>query len=374
MYAKDDLEQTNKLFFVFEHLLFYSVIVGAVIHFIAANRSKPLAASIRGFPVAMFNNTTCSGTFSKNFSSSSCDNADCAKESEDPYFRAGSISCFLAIAVLSPMAVAGNTLILAAIWRKILNRTPFHVLLSGLAFTDLCTGLIAQPLVAVYFLIFQLSRTDCNEPRIAYTANPVFSECIATYFISVNAVIITIMSVERWLHMTNRSLVASSRGYFVLAISLFIPLPLVILGAFKKSHPPLEFVYNVGLLTMALFCLICTFISYFSVIRIISQHRQQVQANISSANFGKPAINLAKYQKSVKTIMYILGMFCLCFLPHAVCLSVIFYIEDMGEGISLAYTVSLLLLFSSSSINPALYVWRMKDVRKAVRQLLRLNA
>ena len=49
------------------------------------------------------------------------------------------------IAVLSPVAVAGNALILAAIWKKTFVRTPFHVFLSGLAFTDLCTGLIAQP-------------------------------------------------------------------------------------------------------------------------------------------------------------------------------------------------------------------------------------
>ncbi len=52
------------------------------------------------------------------------------------------------IAVLSPIAIAGNALVLAAIWKKAFARTPFHILLSGLAFTDLCTGLIAQPFSA----------------------------------------------------------------------------------------------------------------------------------------------------------------------------------------------------------------------------------
>ena len=47
--------------------------------------------------------------------------------------------------LLSPMAVAGNALIMAAIWRNPSLRTPSYVLLAGLAFTDFCTGLLSQP-------------------------------------------------------------------------------------------------------------------------------------------------------------------------------------------------------------------------------------
>ncbi|KAL9958806.1 hypothetical protein ACROYT_G035869 [Oculina patagonica] len=65
------------------------------------------------------------------------------------YLCALSLSTCTIIAVLSPVAVAGNALILTAIWKKTFARTPFHILLSGLAFTDLCTGLIAQPFFVV---------------------------------------------------------------------------------------------------------------------------------------------------------------------------------------------------------------------------------
>ena len=50
--------------------------------------------------------------------------------------------------VLSPVAVVGNALILVAIWKKTFQRVPFHILFSGLAISDFCTGLIAQPLIA----------------------------------------------------------------------------------------------------------------------------------------------------------------------------------------------------------------------------------
>ena len=63
-------------------------------------------------------------------------------------------SSIIIIIILCPVAVVGNALILAAIWKKMFQRTPLHVLLSGLAITDLCTGLIAQPLMAAPYLLY----------------------------------------------------------------------------------------------------------------------------------------------------------------------------------------------------------------------------
>ena len=47
-------------------------------------------------------------------------------------------STAIAMADLSPVAVMGNALILVVIWKNTFVRTPFHILLSGLALTDLC--------------------------------------------------------------------------------------------------------------------------------------------------------------------------------------------------------------------------------------------
>ena len=58
------------------------------------------------------------------------------------------------IAVLSVIAVLGNILILTAIWKKNFSRTPFPIILSGLALTDLCTGLIAQPVYITSTIVY----------------------------------------------------------------------------------------------------------------------------------------------------------------------------------------------------------------------------
>lgn len=58
------------------------------------------------------------------------------------------------IAVLSVIAVLGNLLPLTAIWKKNFSRTPFPIILSGLALTDLCTGLIAQPVYITSTIVY----------------------------------------------------------------------------------------------------------------------------------------------------------------------------------------------------------------------------
>ena len=137
------------------------------------------------------------------------------------------------IAVSSPVAVVGNALILAAMWRKTFVRTPFHILLSGLVIADLCTGLIAQPfLVAVELILLTQPKEVCDNPKFFFTLFGITNGS-ATYFISITMVFITLISIERWLHMYRRSLVTAHRGYLTIAIVLVLPVPLVAVRLFS---------------------------------------------------------------------------------------------------------------------------------------------
>ena len=64
--------------------------------------------------------------------------------------------------------------------------------------------------------------------------------------------------------------------------------------------------------------IIIAFIAYFNVLRIIHGHQQRAQANEQCLNFAQPAINLAKYKKSVFTNLYILALVIFSFLPFIV--------------------------------------------------------
>ena len=95
--------------------------------------------------------------------------ATCSLAGDDfgnEYFYVVTIFTSALIVVLSPVAVAGNALVLAVIWKKTFVRTPFHILLSGLAITELCTGLIAQPFVAaVSFIFLRQPWLLCERPK-----------------------------------------------------------------------------------------------------------------------------------------------------------------------------------------------------------------
>ena len=47
----------------------------------------------------------------------------------------------------------------------------------------------------------------------------------AAYFISITLLLLTVMSVERWLHMSRRSLITSRGGCFIAIAVLLIPNP-----------------------------------------------------------------------------------------------------------------------------------------------------
>ena len=221
-------------------------------------------------------------------------------------------------------------------------RTPFHILLNGLALTDLCTGLIAQPFfAAAYFTYFATQGTDCHKLKLALTMRTIGAGS-ALYFIACTILLLTLVSIERWLHMSRRSLVTSRGGQY----------------------------FTVGLLLAMLACYLTTSFASFRVYRIIRQHQQQVQANEASQNYAQQAIHLAKYKKSVITMLLILASLSLCFIPFAISSGIIVSLDQITSEIFIADGAFSILIFLSSSLNPGLYLWRMKDIRHGVKQLL----
>ena len=277
-------------------------------------------------------------------------------------------STAVVIALLSVPAVAGNALILATIWRRTFLRTSFHSLLSGLAVTDLLTGLISQPLYASSHLINgQNAAVKLDNPEVVSVLGIIAG--FSTYlFINITLATMTVMSIERWLHMSRRSSTTSHRRYYAAMVILLSPIPSLIVYILTLRE--LAFRYTLCKITIAefSFCYLIISFAYFKVYQIIRRHQLQTQATVISQNFDQPAIDLAKYKKSVATMLYIFLLLSMCFLPFFVSsvLSLLITGEVKGSSIDL----SMVLVFLSSSLNPGLYIWRMRDIRRGLKQLL----
>ena len=281
-------------------------------------------------------------------------------------------STAVVIALLSVPAVMGNALILATIWRRTFLRTSFHSILSGLAVTDFLTGLISQPLYASFHLVNRKNATVIKDNPEVGNAIGIIARVSANLFVNITIATMTVMSVERWLHMSRRSSWRSSttshRRYCAGLVILLFPISSSVVYIFTLVEP--AFVGTVLKMTIVnfSFCYVIMSYAYFKVYQIIRRHQLQTQANRKSQNFGQPAIDLAKYKKSVASMLYIFLLFSMCFLPFSVSSAVA--LITTAEVTEKAMNISLVLVFLSSSLNPGLYIWRMRDIRRGLKQLL----
>lgn len=272
-----------------------------------------------------------------------------------PAFLLGAIN-----ALFSLLAVAGNALILMAIWRKTSFTNPSYILLAGLAATDLGTGLITQPLYAGYIF----GRLNC----IVIVA----ADMASRYFATVTSETITVMAVERWLHMSRRSLITARRARVIYGVLVLLPLLylagrlwLLSLQSYLEIWEPLV----LGIFTAV--CFVTTSFSYFKVFQIIRRQQRQIQASQTSQCFTQSIITL-KYKKSVSTVLYILLLFILCYSPHVIYIIVNASVtKSTADSSVVCWHVSATLVLMSSSLNPVLYCWRIKEIRDEVKSMMK---
>ena len=263
--------------------------------------------------------------------------------------------------LLAPMTVVANGLILAAIWKKPSLRTPSYVLLAGLAFTHFCTGLLTQP----FYTVYKLADVKGNK-KIFCIAGAV-AESVGLYFSSLTFIVMTIMAVERWLHMSRRSLLTVRRV-------VIIYITCIVFAAFgvaarmyvgEKNRGEIYKIMKAVFLLGAGVCVVVTAFSYLKVFRIIRQHQCLVQTN-------ENAIDIAKYKKSIFTILYIFAIFVLSYIPYLCCI-LVFLAMQHGRSLSsmTAFNACAVIMFSSSFFNPLLYYWRIKEIRDSVKNIVK---
>ena len=277
-------------------------------------------------------------------------------------------SAAVVIALLSAPAVVGNALILATIWRRTFLRTSFHSLLSGLAVTDFLTGLISQPLYALFHLIHRKNAAAIRVNSEVVNVIGKIAGFSAYLFVNITVDTMTVMSVQRLLHMSRRSLTTSHHRYYAAIVILLFPIPSLVVYSLALKEPAFwNTLFRVTIAKFS-FCYVTISFAYFKVYQIIRRHQLQIQANGTSQNFGQSAIDLEKYKKSVATLLYIFLLFSLCFLPFAISSAVA--LKTTAQVSKSVISLSLVLVFLSSSLNPGLYIWRMRDIRRGLKQLL----
>ena len=265
--------------------------------------------------------------------------------------------------LLSIAAFLGNTLILVALHKETSLHPPSKLLYRNLAITDLCVGIITQPLVVTYLTSVVNRRWD----SCYYTVLANFFSGLT--LCDVSLLTLTAISVDRLLALLlglrYRQVVTLKRTR-IAVIGLWI---MCIVGAsttFWNTRILLWYQHIVAAL-----CLVITISAYTKIFLSLRHNQIHVQNHVAQ---GQPSqaipLNIARYRKAVYSALWVQGTVGICYLPYNIA---VFLTPQRGMSLSIYlarnFTASMLLL--NSSLNPLLYCWKIREVRQAVKETLR---
>ena len=255
-------------------------------------------------------------------------------------------------------AIVFNSLTIQAIRKTPSLPKPLKTLLLSLAVSDVAVGLIAQP-----FFIVNLNIFFKTFPKLLWVIQLALANAS---FLGIVA-----LSLDRFLavhlHLRYQELVTHKRilGQAISAwvFSALLPLFYVWIDEIKK-------LINITIIIWSLCFIFITVISvrlYFAV----RHHANQIQAlQVQEAAQNGDLANASRLRKSAVSIFYVYFVFLACYLPFY-CTFLAGEIFKVFLFLKNLFYFSQTLMFINSTLNPLIYCWRMRDIRRSIKDILR---
>lgn len=263
-------------------------------------------------------------------------------------------------------ACIGNVLILVALYKVTSISPPTKILFVSLAVTDLLTGLILQPLLVVHAIITSVIIST-NLSYFSEQVNSVLGFILTTLSILTS----TAISVDRLLALVlglvYRNVVTLRR---VRVIVICIWLLSCMLGGWRCTTVAADLAKLVFLVVVGL-CFIASIASYIKIYSLLFRHRRQVHGHFKRAQQQSnrtAQLNEARFKKTVSSIAWIQFTLILLFIPCIV-VAILWINKIIPSGIpgAILFRVSFSVFYLNSSLNPILYVWKIREVKKIVK-------
>ena len=264
---------------------------------------------------------------------------------------------------LSITASLGNALILVALHKVTSIHPPTKQFFQFLAVSDICVGVIVQPL----FAIFLVSRITEVKQDVLYYMYEV-SRASSWTLCAVSVLTSTAISVDRLLALL---LGLRYRHVVTLRLVRVVIICFWLIGAVAGSTRMWrrDIALKVGSVVIIL-SLVTSSFSYTKIYLKLRHQQFQVQNHVSRepiSNSGEMHLNIARYKKTVSSILWVQLALLACYIPWGI-LALLFVIGiENGEAWIAAETV----IYLNSSLNPILYFWKIREVRQAVKDIIR---
>ena len=262
---------------------------------------------------------------------------------------------------LSVTAFLGNALILIALHKESSLHPPSKLLLRSLATTDLCVGLISEPL-SVISLMSQV-KEQWNICRYVTEVGLITSFILC----GVSLGTMTAISVDRLLALIlglrYRQVVTLKRTY-VIVITLWV---LVAVSTATWFWNPQIILWH-EIIGIPL-CLTISIFSYTKIFLTLRHHNTQIHSHVQQANQTNQ-LNIARYKKAVSTAIWLQLTLVACYLPFGI-MEALMDNTDLPSSLYVAWSCASTLVYLNSSLNPILYCWKLEEVRRAAKDTIR---
>ena len=276
--------------------------------------------------------------------------------------------CCVVNSLLILPTVLLNGLVIITICKTPSLHSPSNILLLCLACADFMNGLITEPLAVIHLVgeITWDARLFCVPGAVMESA--------AWFASGISGITVLALSVDRFLavymHLRYNEIVTVRRTLiFVAAIW-----PLFTVNIFMRFVGVNNNIFTTVNVVVIFACLVTIMLIYYKIFRTVSYHIVQIQAQIiaasQSVSVSANKVDEVKARNSLMTVVYIVGLFWLCYLPFA-CTLVSYLIVGLTPSARTAYNVTAIAVFANSIINAGLYCWRISEIRQALHKCAR---
>ena len=271
--------------------------------------------------------------------------------------------------ILAITASLGNALILVALRKDSFLHPPSKLMFRCLTFTDLCVGLFSQPCYVI-----QLMSITHKQEKLCYTMVSL-NEITISVFCGVSLFTLTGISVDRLVALRSGlryiqvwQVITLWRTRGILIVIWIINISLFCLRRFWK-HVLISRVVSASIyisLAIAAF-------SYLKIYVTLRRHRIQLrdvaQQGKSNSRAMSP-LSIKQFKRRVSTGLCVQLMLVACYLPYAIVVGIA-HAKGYLPSYNLAVRIAITLVLFNSSLNPILYCWRVRGVRKVVKDTIK---
>ena len=264
---------------------------------------------------------------------------------------------------LAVIAFLGNVWVIVALQKVSSLHPPSKLLLSCLACTDLCVGMITQPLHIV-LLASQKDSQARNKIVIVFNS-------LGAMFAGVSLLTLSAISADRLLALLMglryRQVVTLRRAWIFVAVFWLFSITVAMIFFFN-FHITL-FIISI----VMLFCIVTSTLCYTKIYLTLRNHQAQVQDNVQQGKMdgGGISLNIERYKKTVSSALWVQITLLVCYLPYAIVATIFATTETHTELIDVSLEAAVTLALFNSSLNPFLYCWKMREVRQTVKETIR---